>query len=149
MVKEILRLTTASCEETEALGAKIARLALDGKFGFIALYGDLGAGKTALTRGIASVIVPDAPVSSPTYTLVNEYESENGDCLFHFDMYRIEDEDSLESIGFYDYFDRGGMIVTEWSENIPFALPDRYIKAELVKDGEKREITVSEVTGQC
>ncbi|MBQ8510548.1 MAG: tRNA (adenosine(37)-N6)-threonylcarbamoyltransferase complex ATPase subunit type 1 TsaE [Clostridia bacterium] len=134
--------STASVEETEAVGAEIARLA--GDDGFIALFGDLGAGKTALTRGIASVVTPGAFVCSPTYTIVNEY-GEGKHRLFHFDMYRIEDEDSLDSIGFWDYFGRG-VIVTEWSENIPWALPEEYLKVVLEKTGdETRKITLFKV----
>ena len=94
---------------------------------------DLGAGKTAFTRGFASVIAPEAAVCSPTYAIVNEYTGKSP--LFHFDMYRIEDEDSLDSIGFYDYFGRG-VIITEWSENIPYALPEHYIKVTIEKRGD-------------
>ena len=128
---------TACADETELVGAELAKYVLDSGERFVALYGDLGAGKTAFTRGFASVIVPDADVCSPTYTIVNEYEGKTP--LFHFDMYRIEDEDSLESIGFYDYFNRG-IIITEWSENIPFALPDTYVKVVITKlgDNERR-----------
>ncbi len=130
---------TFCADETELVGAELARYLIENGENFIALYGDLGAGKTAFTRGLASELAPDAPVCSPTYTIVNEYSGKIP--LFHFDMYRIEDEDSLESIGFYDYFNRG-IIVTEWSENIPFALPDRYIRVTIEKLGEaSRKIT--------
>lgn len=130
---------TACADETELVGAELAKYVLSGGHSFVALYGDLGAGKTAFTRGFASVIAPDADVCSPTYTIVNEYEGSVP--LFHFDMYRIEDEDSLEGIGFYDYLSRG-VIITEWSENIPYALPDSYIKVEITKLGEnERKIT--------
>lgn len=124
---------TACADETELVGAELAKYVLGNGERFVALYGDLGAGKTAFTRGFASVIVPDAEVCSPTYTIVNEYEGSTP--LFHFDMYRIEDEDSLESIGFYDYFARG-IIITEWSENIPFALPERYVRVVITKLGD-------------
>lgn len=88
---------------------------------FVAFFGELGSGKTAFTRGIANCFCPDARVSSPTYAIVNEYRGSID--IYHFDMYRITDDDSLYSTGFYDYFDRNGIIVTEWSENIEFALP--------------------------
>ena len=126
---------TLSPTETEAVGAELAYLFEQSPSlpRFVALYGDLGVGKTAFIRGFTSKIAPDCRVKSPTFTLVNEYK---GDALsvFHFDMYRINDEDELYSIGFYDYADRRGICLTEWSENIEFALPDRYIKVEIIKD---------------
>lgn len=115
---------------------------------FVALYGDLGVGKTAFVRGFTSSIAPDARVKSPTFALVNEYKG--SPCsVFHFDMYRIADEDDLYSIGFYDYFDRNGICLTEWTENIEYALPDEYIRVEIRKcsevDTDKREISLSRV----
>ena len=142
-------IVTASVEETEKAGYEVAKLAED--TGFIALYGDLGAGKTAFVRGAAKYLAPGASVSSPTYSIVNEYSPSCGQpnapaALFHFDMYRITDPEDLESIDFDSYFLRGGTIITEWSENIEFALPDEYIKVVIKKDGgEKRIITVSKV----
>ena len=140
---------TSSPNETEAVGLALAQSMLADKTlpRFIALYGDLGVGKTAFVRGFTAAISPRAHVKSPTFALVNEYR---GDPLsvFHFDMYRIEDEDTLYSIGFYDYLDRRGICLVEWSENIPFALPDRYLRVELVKcdpEGapDRRQITVT------
>ncbi len=136
---KILDKITSCADETELVGAELANYVLSSKEEFVALYGDLGAGKTAFTRGFASVIAPGENVCSPTYTIVNEYEGRVP--LFHFDMYRIENEDALDSIGFYDYFGRG-VIITEWSENIPYALPERYIKVEIEKiSDDKRRIT--------
>ena len=127
-------LLTHSVEETESYGAELAqRIANDSTMPrFIALYGDLGVGKTAFVRGFTSVFAKNARVKSPTFALVNEYR---GDALsiFHFDMYRINDEDELYSIGFYDYQDRGGICLTEWSENIEYALPDEYISVRIEK----------------
>jgi len=134
--------TTSCSDGTEAVGAELAKYVLANGFDYVAMYGDLGAGKTAFTRGFASVIAPDADVCSPTYTIVNEYEGRVP--LFHFDMYRIEDEDSLESIGFYDYLGRG-IIITEWSENVPRALPDRYIKVEITKLCENERRITAEI----
>lgn len=126
------QLITSSPEETEAFGARVAEyIANDGAPKFIALFGDLGVGKTAFVRGLASIIAPDSAVRSPTFALVNEYKAKPLS-LFHFDMYRIEDEDDLYSIGFYDYVEHG-ICVVEWSENIPYALPDRYIRVEIEK----------------
>lgn len=135
MNKEII---SNSVAETEALGAEIGRRLTEDKNtpAFIALYGDLGVGKTAFVRGLASVVAPNSAVRSPTFALVNEYKSGRSS-LFHFDMYRIEDEDELYSIGFYDYLDRG-VCVVEWSENIPYALPEHYIKVEISKTSTER-----------
>ena len=128
-------LTSRSVSDTEEIGKQVAHALISDAHAprFIALYGDLGVGKTAFIRGFTSEIVPTAKVKSPTFALVNEY---NGKPLsvFHFDMYRITDEDELWSIGFYDYLDRKGICLVEWSENIPFALPDRYLKVEIIKD---------------
>lgn len=140
---------TFSPEETEAVGISVAHSLLeDGSLPrFIALYGDLGVGKTAFVRGLASVLAPNSAVRSPTFALVNEYRAKPLP-IFHFDMYRIEDEDALESIGFYDYLDRG-LCVVEWSENIGYALPERYIRVQIQKcdaaQPDKRSITVSTV----
>lgn len=137
---------TTSAEETEAFGGELAALlASDPSLPrFIALYGDLGVGKTAFVRGLASVLAPGAAVRSPTFALVNEYRAKPYS-IFHFDMYRIDSEDELESIGFYDYLNRG-LCVVEWSENIGYALPEAYLKIEITKCDtsapDKREITV-------
>lgn len=124
----------SSCvADTERVGACLARaiLADDSLPRFIALYGDLGVGKTAFTRGFTSIIAPNARVKSPTFALVNQYKGD-GISVFHFDMYRIESEDELYSIGFYDYIENG-ICLCEWSENIESSLPDAYIKAEIIK----------------
>ena len=110
---------THSPEETEALGAALAKLLVPGDI--IAYRGDLGAGKTAFTRGLARGLGCKEAVTSPTYTIVNEYLS--GRCpLFHFDMYRLASADDLWSIGWEDYLDRGGVCAVEWSENVEEAL---------------------------
>lgn len=135
----VLNKVTSCADETELVGAELAKYVIENKLDFVALYGDLGAGKTAFTRGFASVAAPDADVCSPTYTIVNEYEGRVP--LFHFDMYRIEDEDALDSIGFYDYLERG-IIITEWSENIPYALPNKFVRVTIEKLGDdERKIT--------
>ncbi len=129
------------CEEdTERIGAEFANELKAGDF--VAFFGDLGSGKTAFVRGVASVLCPSARVASPTYAIVNEY---NGKVpIFHFDVYRISDDDSLYSTGFYDYMERGGIIFAEWSENIPFALPDDRYEITFTKTGEtKRSIEIT------
>ena len=144
-----LQLHTSSTEETEAAGAALARRMIDeGLPRFVALYGDLGVGKTAFVRGFASVICPGAAVRSPTFSLVYEHRGKPFD-LFHFDMYRIETEDDLYSIGYDDYLDRGICLV-EWSENIPYALPNDYLRLTIEKCGtdvpDHRQITVVRIT---
>ena len=139
---------TRSTEQTEEIGKELASamLADSSLPRFVALYGDLGVGKTAFVRGFTSKIAPSARVKSPTFALVNEYKGERCS-VFHFDMYRIQDEDELYSIGFYDYFDRNGICLTEWSENIEYALPEVYIRADIKKcseeDTELRELTLT------
>ena len=88
--------------------------------GFIALYGGLGAGKTVLCRGIALGLSLDH-LSSPTFTIVQEYPSDPP--LFHFDAYRLSGEDELYAMGFEDYLDRSGIILMEWADRVPKALP--------------------------
>ena len=139
-----------SPEQTEAAGAALAAdLASDS---FIALSGELGAGKTAFVRGLASVLCPEAKVKSPTYAIVKTYPARTtgGEItnLCHFDMYRIESEDDLYSCGWDDY--EGNIIAAEWMENVPFALPDEYISVTITKLGDdKREISVKEVKKTC
>lgn len=140
-------LFSASAEETEAVGAALAKSLLQSgkKHAFIALYGDLGVGKTAFTRGFTAEVVPTARVKSPTYTIVNEYRG-GAVPVFHFDMYRIDGDDDLYSTGFYDYIE-GGYLLTEWSENIPFALPKERINVTIEKTdgGDGRRITIEVV----
>ena len=132
-------LSSESPEETEAIGASLAdRILSDRSFPhFVALYGDLGVGKTAFIRGFTSRISPNARVKSPTFSLVHEYRG-TPLSVFHFDLYRIEDEDELYSIGFYDYLERLGICLTEWSEKIEYALPDRYLRVEILKNSAER-----------
>lgn len=143
----VTQIETNSVQETEAFGAQLAQTMCDNVTlpPFIALYGDLGVGKTAFVRGFASVIAPNSLVRSPTFALVNEYRAKPRS-LFHFDMYRIEDEDDLYSIGFYDYADRNGICLVEWSEKIPYALPSRYLRIDIEKTDperpDRRAITV-------
>ena len=142
-----MTLTTHSPEETEEIGAVLARLMERDKScpAFIAMYGDLGVGKTAFVRGLASVMAPGRAVRSPTFALVNEYRVVGKKPLFHFDMYRIESEDDLYSIGFEDYPD-AGVCVAEWCEKIPFALPDVYLEVRIEKcppEADKRIIHIA------
>ena len=126
---------TASTQETEACGAALARKMLqdDKRPPFVALFGDLGVGKTAFVRGFTSVISPASAVRSPTFALVREYPAKPRS-VFHFDMYRITDDNDLISIGFYDYLNRNGICLVEWSENILDFLPSEYLKVKIEKD---------------
>jgi len=112
---------TNSPQQTEALGAALGKILTAGSI--IAYQGDLGAGKTAFTRGLARGLGCTETVTSPTYTIVNEYLSGRLP-LFHFDMYRLHSSDDLWDIGWEDYLDRGGICAVEWSENVADALED-------------------------
>ena len=112
---------TNSPEETEALGAALGRVLPAGTV--IAYRGNLGAGKTAFTRGLAQGLGYRDMVTSPTYTIVNEYLGGRLP-LFHFDMYRLRSAEDLWDIGWDDYLDRGGICAVEWSENVAEAMED-------------------------
>ena len=125
--------------ETVREGEKLGRLLKPGDV--VALYGTLGAGKTAFTRGVAAGLGIDTIVSSPTFTIVNEYPGEVP--LFHFDMYRLESENELFDIGWDDYQDRGGVCVVEWSEKVPGAFAPDTIVVKIENLGEnKRSLLV-------
>ena len=125
--------------ETEAVGAALARALHPGAV--IAYRGDLGAGKTAFTRGLARGLGCSEQVTSPTYTIVNEYLSGKMP-LFHFDMYRLGSADDLWDIGSDDYLDRMGVCAVEWSENVDEAMEDAiFVTIEKLGD-EDRRITI-------
>ena len=131
---------TNSPAETEAVGAKLAGILIAGAV--IAYKGDLGAGKTAFTRGLARGLGAKESVTSPTYTIVNEYLSGRLP-LFHFDMYRLRSADELFDIGWEDYLERGGVCAVEWSENVADAL-ENPITVTIEKLGEDfRRITIT------
>ena len=135
---------TNSPAETEAVGAAMARVLTPGTV--IAYRGDLGAGKTAFTRGLARGLGCREPVTSPTYTIVNEYLSGRLP-LFHFDMYRIGSSEDLFDIGWEDYLERGGVCAVEWSENVADALTGA-VCVTIEKTGdESRKITIEGGTG--
>ena len=134
---------TNSPEETENIASEFALTINNGKSEFIAMYGDLGVGKTAFVRGLSRVLAKDARVKSPTFTIVNEYKGGKIP-FYHFDVYRISDDDELYAMGFDDYV-QNGICVVEWSENIPDSIPsDAYkITIERVSDNENaRKITI-------
>lgn len=130
---------TKSPEQTELLGKKLAELLRPGDV--IAYYGDLGAGKTAFTRGLAAGLGIREAVTSPTYTIVNEYLSGRMP-LFHFDMYRLSSSEELFDIGWEDYLARGGVCAVEWSENVADAMQGA-ISVRIGRDSdEQRTITI-------
>ncbi len=131
--------TTNSPGQTEAVGAALGRVLAPGTV--IAYRGDLGAGKTAFTRGLARGLGCEEIVTSPTYTIVNEYLSGRLP-LFHFDMYRLSSSDDLWDIGWEDYLERGGVCAVEWSENVDDAMENPvYVTIEKTGD-ETRNITI-------
>ena len=130
---------TNSPRETETVGETLAKVLQPGAV--IAYRGDLGAGKTAFTRGLARGLGYDEPVTSPTYTIVNEYLGGRLP-LFHFDMHRLRSSEDLWDIGWEDYLDRGGVCAVEWSENVADALEEP-ILITIEKLGEDaRRITI-------
>ena len=139
MVKEYI---SKGEKETEALGARLGELVSPGAV--IAYTGDLGAGKTAFTRGLARGLGVTDRVTSPTFTIVNEYEGERMP-LFHFDMYRLGSSDELFDIGWEDYIARGGVCAVEWSENVDDALEEDTIRVDIRRgdNDSQRRITVT------
>ena len=131
---------THSPEETEKIGAALAQKLNAGTV--IAYRGDLGAGKTAFTRGLARGLGCTDTVTSPTYTIVNEYLSGRLP-LFHFDMYRLRSSDDLWDIGWEDYLDRGGVCAVEWSENVADAMEDA-VRVRIEKTGEEERRIILE-----
>ncbi len=136
---------TNTPSETEQIGFQLAKkLDGDGKDTmFIALRGEMGVGKTAFVRGFADYFGIRG-VKSPTYTIVNEYRGSAS--VFHFDMYRIESEDDLLSIGFDDYVRKKGYCIAEWSENVKEFLPSDtvFVTIKKVDDTDKRIIEIEE-----
>ena len=130
---------TNSPDETEALGAALGRVLPAGTV--IAYRGDLGAGKTAFTRGLAQGLGYRDMVTSPTYTIVNEYLGGRLP-LFHFDMYRLSCAEDLWDIGWDDYLDRNGICAVEWSENVADAMEDPITVTVEKLGGDTRRITL-------
>ena len=127
---------TKSPAETESIGAALGKIIEPGMV--IAYRGDLGAGKTAFTRGLARGLGCNELVTSPTYTIVNEYLGGRLP-LFHFDMYRLRSSDDLFDIGWEDYLERGGVCAVEWSENVDDAMEDAiYITIEKLGEDSRR-----------
>ncbi len=129
-----------SPQETEKIAENLAATLIGGEV--IAFRGGLGMGKTCFTRGLANGIGFEGEVSSPTFALINEYLGGEFP-VFHFDMYRINSWEDLYSSGFFEYIDRGGIVVAEWSENIESALPENTVYVEFEAPSEnERKITI-------
>ena len=135
-----MEFVTHSREETEALGARLAD-ALDGGR-VVAFTGDLGAGKTAFVSGMARALGVEERVTSPTFTIVNEYEGGRLP-LFHFDMYRLGSSDELFDIGWEDYLTRGGVCAVEWSENVADALERDTVLVSICRGGRETQRVVT------
>ena len=134
---------TKSEAETEALGARLAEQLEPG--GVVAFTGDLGAGKTAFTRGLARGLGITERVTSPTFTVVNEYEGGRLP-LFHFDMYRLGSSEELFGIGWEDYLARGGICAVEWSENVEDALEEDAVRVD-IRRGDREDWRVIAIEG--
>lgn len=128
-----------STEDTERIACEIAGNIKGGTV--VALYGGLGMGKTAFTRGLAKGLGNESYVSSPTFALVNDYGGNPQ--LVHFDMYKVESWDDLYSSGFFDYYDMGAVLCTEWSENIENALPENTIRVRIEKGENENARTIT------
>lgn len=140
-----MELLSHSPEDTEDIGARLAEQLEPGAV--VAFTGDLGAGKTAFTRGLARGLgIPDR-ITSPTFTIVNEYEGGRLP-LFHFDMYRLGSADELFDIGWEDYLRRGGVCAVEWSENIADALEEDTVRVDIRRGAsdQERVITIAGVS---
>ena len=133
---------SSSVEETENIAGVIAKEWTPGRV--IALFGEMGAGKTAFARGVVRALCPECLplVHSPTFAIVNEYAGDS--CtVYHFDFYRIHGEEDLYSTGYFEYLDGGGLLLTEWSENVPEAIPADAIRVTIEKVSEReRRITL-------
>lgn len=137
----VLSFLSTSAKETEQFAFGLAKQIQDGQI--IAFRGGMGMGKTTFTRGFVAGLGITQDVSSPTFALVNEYETANRK-VYHFDMYRIRGVDDLYDIGFFDYLDEKNILIIEWSERIEEALPQKTIFIELEQIEEtSRKITVS------
>ncbi|MEG0779524.1 MAG: tRNA (adenosine(37)-N6)-threonylcarbamoyltransferase complex ATPase subunit type 1 TsaE [Oscillospiraceae bacterium] len=130
-------------QETEDLGERLGASLSPGAV--LAFRGDLGMGKTAFTRGLARGLGYTGRVTSPTFTLVNEYEGRIP--LFHFDMYRLDDADALFDIGWEDYLERGGVCAVEWSERVTDALPPDTLFVELRRHPDREDWRLISITG--
>ena len=138
-----MQFVSHSTQETEQFGEEVAKSLRGGDV--LAFTGSLGMGKTAFTRGLARGLGCRGRVTSPTFTIVNEYDGKIP--LFHFDMYRLGRSDELFDIGWDDYLARGGVCAVEWSERVSDALPDDTIYVDIARGEEDENTRTITVTG--
>lgn len=139
-----MKIVSNNHENTQKLGTVLAACLKVGDV--IGLYGGLGAGKTAFVSGVANGLGYDDYISSPTFTIVNEYKTKIP--IFHFDVYRVNDEDELWEIGFDEYFHRDGIVIIEWAEYIKNIMPKEFLKISISKKDEKPNIRQFELVAQ-
>lgn len=134
-------------KETEKIGQKLAATLtkIGKKRAYIAMRGEMGVGKTVFTRGFASHF-GIVGVKSPTYTIVNEHRGDKAK-IYHFDLYRIADEDDLESIGYYEYVESDGYCIVEWSERVPECIPDDAITVTISRVAKNEDLRDVEILG--
>ena len=133
-----MTIITKSDLETEKAGQALGQELCPGTV--VAFYGDLGAGKTTFIRGMAKALGVKEPVTSPTYTIINEYDGEIP--LFHFDMYRLASSEDLFEIGWEDYTAKNGILAVEWSEHVEDAFEGDIVRVSIEKDGGSRIISI-------
>lgn len=139
---ETLTFYTSSYEETMTIGSTLANLLKGGEV--LTLEGDLGAGKTTFTKGIAKGLGIKRTVNSPTFTIIKEYQGKIP--LYHMDVYRLEESD--EDLGFDEYFYGNGITIVEWAHFIKESLPEDLLKVEMVYDGENRRVITFKPKGE-
>ena len=128
-------------EQTKEIGYKLGKLLTPGSV--ICLIGDLGAGKTTMTQSLAKAIGVDDYITSPTFTIVNEYEGDMP--LYHFDVYRIGSSEEMYDIGYDEYINSDGVCIIEWANLINDILPDEYLDIELIYKGMGREMVLKPI----
>ncbi len=139
-------MVTLSAEETQAAACRLAALLLPGDL--ILLYGDLGAGKTTFTQGFGDGLGVNARVTSPTFTLIQEYAGGRLP-LYHFDLYRLAGHDEVFDLGFFDYLERGGVAVVEWPDRLENFVPNERLEVRIESKGEdERRITLVGIGGR-
>lgn len=138
-----MKLQVNSLEELPLAAKKILAVAKSEKI--FVFKGEMGSGKTTLIKELCLQIGVDSAMSSPTFSLINEYETSNGEVVYHFDFYRLEDEQEAFDYGYEDYFFSGNYCFIEWPEKIPNLIPDNYLLIEIEMNLQVREIQVTAV----
>ncbi len=136
-----MKLELSSLDELPAIAKQIINVIADEKI--ILFVGEMGAGKTTLIKAICQQLGVVSPLSSPTFSLINEYETEAGEIIYHFDFYRLESEEEALDYGLEEYFDSGNICFLEWPERIPSLLPETFFEVKITLEGNKRLIEAS------